>query len=309
MHVVTSGIPFIDIDAYASMVALAELLRLQGEDAVAASSATLNSSIPTSLRGLDVQFKSNYKPSPDDIFTFVDLSDLKHFDFNANPDKVVTVVDHHLGFQDYWKEKLGAKARIEFIGAACTQVYELWAEAGLLHQMNQDSAKLLASGILDNTLNLKADITTERDQAAYAGLAEHAGLASDWPEQYFSECQAHTLADIEHAIINDAKTVDYPRRGKTRVGQIALWDVGEFIKSNRELIGRVLSGEGLPWFMNFIDVQSGRSVFLCEDPDIKTWLENLLAVEFENDLATAGRMWLRKEIFKQAAAQQPTEAE
>lgn len=301
MHVVTSGHAFIDIDAYGSTVALAELLRLQGEDALAADTAPLNSSIPTSLRNLKVQYSTGYKPSPDDVFTIVDLSVPEYFDFNAPVDKVVGVVDHHLDQKDFWDERLGSRSHIEFVGAACTQVYELWQKSGVLDKMSQNSAKLLACGILDNTLNLKAKITTERDQSAYTHLSKHAGLTDDWPEQYFADCQDFTLNDIDKAIGSDSKHLQYPSlSSKTYVGQLVLWDAKEFMQSSKNIIRRILSAEDLPWYMNLIDIRSGKSVFFCEDTDLKSWLADILGVTFEKDLATANRMWLRKEIMKQA---------
>lgn len=286
------------------MVALAELLRLQGEDAVAASRAPFNSSIPELLRALPVAFESAYTPAPDDVFTIVDLSDPEHIDFGAKPERVVGVVDHHLGFRDYWQERLdGNDIHIEFIGAACTQVYELWHQAGLEGKMSRESAQLLAAGILDNTLNLKAKITTERDKTAYALLAEHARLPGDWPEQYFDACLAHIAADLQRAITNDTKIIQYPSQpGKIKVGQLALWGADEFIHSYQQAVSDALGGE-LPWFMNFIDVKTGASTFYCQDATLRSWLENLLGVTFQDNLARAERMWLRKEIFKRALAQ------
>ncbi len=301
MHVVTAGTAFIDIDVYGSAVALAELLRLQGEQALAASSAPFNSSVPSSLRNLDVQFETNYKPSPDDVFSIVDLSDPEYFDFNANINNVVMIVDHHPQFELFWEERLGDNAHIEFIGAACTQVYELWQQAGLQNKMSQATAKLLACGILDNTLNLKAKITTERDKTAYAFLAKHAGLPADWPAQYFKECQTYIAHDLHHAVISDTKTAKYPLHpNKITAGQLALWDAKMFINDNQSSIAQILGKENSSWYMNFIDIKTGRSLFLCQDKDTQTWLAVLLGLTFKDNLATADRLWLRKEIMKQA---------
>lgn len=302
MHVVTAGTAFIDIDAYGSAVALAELLRLQGEDAVAASSAPMNASIPPSLRSLDVQFEADYTPSPDDTFSIVDLSDPEFFDFGAGEDRVVGVIDHHLGFTDYWRERLGDQAHIEFIGSACTQVYELWKQDGRLDDLSPNTAKLLACGILDNTLNLRAAITTERDKLAYSDLATRAGLPDNWPAMYFNECQDFIMSDLENALVSDAKTVVYPEpQGETYVGQLALWDAQEFIHAERSTIREVLSRKQLPWFMNLIDIHSGRSVFYCEEQHTRDWIAGVLKAKFHGEVAIANRMWLRKEIFKQAS--------
>lgn len=47
--IVTSGKRYIDIDAYASCIAYAKLLRLKGKNAKAISTANLNESITNSL--------------------------------------------------------------------------------------------------------------------------------------------------------------------------------------------------------------------------------------------------------------------
>lgn len=301
MHIVTAGYRFLDIDAYASAIALAELLRLQGQDAQAATTAPLNASIPASLRRHNAPILTDYTSTADDVFTIVDLSEPDFFDFGIRPDRVVGIVDHHLGFKDFWKEKLGDRAHIEFIGAACTQVYELWQQSGLINQMSKTTAKLLACGILDNTLNLKALITTDRDKTAYAELAQHAELPADWPEQYFEECQAYMAHDLKHTIKNDAKLVDYPTRTDTiYVGQLALWDADSFIHTHKDAIVKIMNSKKMPWYMNFIDIRTTRSIFMCEDIVLAKWLAGLLDITFKGETGIAERMWLRKEIMKQA---------
>ena len=50
MEIITSGSRYIDIDAYASIIAYAKLLYLQGKSAIAISRANLNESITPRLR-------------------------------------------------------------------------------------------------------------------------------------------------------------------------------------------------------------------------------------------------------------------
>lgn len=301
MRLITAGWPFLDIDAYASSVALAELLRLKDEDAIAASSAPLNASIPPFLRTLNVQFERNYSPSQSDTFTLVDVSNPQFFDFNIPPDKVTQIIDHRPEFKSYWEEKIGDGAHIEHLGAACTQIYELWQEAGLAHKMSSESALLLACGILDNTLNFKAKITTTRDKQAYDALITHAQLGQNLPEKYFGECQIYALSDVQAALQNDTKPQRYPGRGsETIVGQFVLWDAEKLTLSNRRDMCAFLASFNQPWFMNLIDIRVGKSIFLCDDPELKNWLNTTLDVTFNEDVATANRMWLRKEIMKQA---------
>ena len=52
------------------------------------------------------------------------------------------------------------------------------------------------SAILDNTLNLKAKITTKRDISAYKKLEK---IISDetYPEKYFQECQLEINPNLQ----------------------------------------------------------------------------------------------------------------
>ena len=103
---ITAGASYLDIDAYACMVAMAELLCLKGENAHAYSPAKNNYSIcPDFVRAGDVQ-----KVLPDSLdpertrYIIVDVSDPGYLE-NAVPlDKVAMVYDHHAGFEEYWAQ-------------------------------------------------------------------------------------------------------------------------------------------------------------------------------------------------------------
>jgi hypothetical protein len=65
--VITSGKPYLDIDAYGAIVAYAELLRAQSNDAQAVSTSTLNESIPP-LPGLGLIFRRFWNPHHTTVF-------------------------------------------------------------------------------------------------------------------------------------------------------------------------------------------------------------------------------------------------
>ena len=300
MHIITSGSRYIDIDAYAGTVAYAELLQYQGQPAYALSTATWNESISKSVRSWQAPLKTEYAPSGSDTFTLIDVSDPKYFDEAVNLARVDEVIDHHPGFEQYWQERLGDKAHIEFIGAACTLVYERWVAAGLANKMSKTSAKLLVSGILDNTLNFKARVTTDRDKVAFDSLMTHAGIADEWTAQYFTECQEAILDDARASIRNDAKILtfqSFPR--SLGVGQLVVWNAAEVLSLHQATIEREMLALSAEWFMNLVSVNEGSSYFICKDPDVQFWIANLLNVKFEDSVARADRLWLRKEIIKQ----------
>ena len=118
--IVTAGAHYLDIDAYACMVALAELLRLRGQNAVAWSDAAYNYSVCPSLVEDGQIMKA--LPAPEweknGRYIIVDVSDPEYLKKAVPLGNVVAVYDHHVGFEEYWESRIGENARIEFIGAA-----------------------------------------------------------------------------------------------------------------------------------------------------------------------------------------------
>lgn len=302
MEVVTTGRLYLDIDAYAGIVAYAELLQAQGLDAAAVSGAPFNSSVSRTIRLWSSPLKTDYRPDPDDTFAVIDVSNPEHFDGMVNLSRVVTVIDHHVGFESYWHDRIGDNASIEFIGAACTLVYERWQRAGLLDSMSQLSARLLVSGILDNTLNFGASVTDQRDIDAHTELVKRAGLPDGWTAQYFGECQESILQNVGLAIGNDTKRLQLKSyAGPVRTAQLAVWDGQSAIKGRLPEIESSLGKEDGDWLVNLISVGERCSYFVSANEGVRQWLSGLAGVAFERGVARADRLWLRKELIKKDA--------
>ena len=171
--IITSGRKYIDIDAYAACIAYAILLRANDINTKAVTTAPLNESIPDIIKEINLSF-DDYTTTNDDEYIVVDVSDANMFDSIVKMDKIISIIDHHTGYEEFWQEKEAKKetikAEIEFIGSVCTIIYEKFIEANQTKLLTRDLCKLLTAGILDNTLNLKANITTKRDIKAYNDL-------------------------------------------------------------------------------------------------------------------------------------------
>ncbi len=302
MKIVTGASPFIDIDAYGGIVAYTELLQNQGHNVQAVSTVTFNESITPSMLSLNAAVSRTYTPDANDTFILIDISNPERLDPIVKTDKVEAILDHHTGYEEFWQPRLGEDANIEFVGAACTQVYEAWEKARLLERMSPVSAKLLAAGILDNTLNFGAKITTARDKKAYDHLVKVANLNPYFAIEYFDECQEQILKDLPYAIKNDYKTPLFDSLSNELIcfGQLTLWNADEVLSGHYETIKQTLSDINEKWFMNLINLKAGKSYFMAEDPAIKKWLEDLLGLHFDGSVAHADRLWLRKEVVKQA---------
>lgn len=299
MKIVTAGGAYVDIDAYAGCIAYAELLRLQGEEACAVTSAPLNNSITPSILAWGNPIKTNYRPTDADEFILVDISEPTYFDPIVEEDRIVEVIDHHLGFEEYWRSRIGKRARIEFIGAACTQIYELWVAAGMMGQMSQTSARLLVAGILDNTLDFKAAITTMRDKAAYEHLLQFANLPEDWQAQYFRECQSTIEADLPTALKNDMKFFYDNEYLPDATAQLVVWNAGSLIENKKDKLIYEMDKLAPEWVLNIISINEGCSYFISDNISAQKKISDLVGVIFDETVAKAARFWLRKEIVKE----------
>ena len=294
--VVTAGAHYLDIDAYACTVALTELLRLRGENAVAWSAAAYNYSVCPSLVEDGQIMKA--LPTPEwekrGRYIIVDVSDPEYLKKSIPLENVVAVYDHHVGFESYWQSRIGGNAKIEFIGAAATLIYREWKKAGLLDRMTLPTARLLIAAILDNTLNLTSANTTQEDRDVFWALCAHADVDESWCASYFSEVQAGVEADLRNALLNDTKTVRDNPVLPEKVAQLCVWDAERILRRLPEIRGWF---EG-QWMLNLIDLQHRCSWFVCDDPYHQEKIGRLFDVVFENGVAKTSVPYLRKEIIK-----------
>lgn len=298
MIVVTAGSMYLDIDAYAGIVAYAELLRLQGKKAVAASTAPFNSSVTPMLKGMDTGLVRDYTPAKQDSYIIVDLSEPNHFDTFVSFDRVIEVIDHHPGTLHYW-ENHPAHVQIEPIGAACTIIAERWVRAGKIDHMSTDSAKLLLAGILDNSLGLKAHITSERDRNIVQTLQVILSDDGTFTKQYFADCQNQIEADLDRSLRDDLKSPTYPGyKGCLQTGQLAVWDASLLVSNHADDIRQAM-GSG-DWYVNIISIKEGKSYLVTSSDRVANYLRAVV-VATPNDLyLIANRLWLRKEIMQAA---------
>lgn len=296
---ITAGATYLDIDAYACMVAMAELLRLRGEAAVAYSLAPCNYSICSSLIK-DGQVERHLpcgKPRDSFGYVVVDVSDPKFLESSVPIERVVAIYDHHTGFEDYWHERLGDNSHIEFIGAAATLVYREWKTAELAEQMTKDTAKLLIAAVLDNTLNLTSQNTTAEDRVAFSELCALAGVDDAWCAEYFLEVQENVIADLKNALLGDMKSVRDNPYLPPKLLQISVFDANgviEMLPVIREWLATIADA----WMINIIDIKQNCSYFVCDDNYYRNRIEQVFNVHFESGVAKSAVPYLRKEIIK-----------
>jgi hypothetical protein len=228
-------------------------------------------------------------------YMIVDVSDPEFLKKSVALDRIVEVYDHHVGFEDYWRARIGDGSHIEFIGAAATLIYREWKNAGLQNKMSCETALLLLAAILDNTLNLTSANTTEEDREVFFALCSHAGVGEEFRAFYFSEVQKSVEADLKNAILGDIKTIRDNKILPPRMAQLCVWNADRILARLPEIRGWFLQE---PWMMNIIDLHRKCSYFVCDDEKYQRLLSQCFGVLFVSGIVKVSTAYLRKEIIK-----------
>jgi inorganic pyrophosphatase/exopolyphosphatase len=295
--VVTSGNKYIDIDAYAGCIAYAKLLNNIGYSSISITTSKYNGSISSVIKKLSYKL-DDYNPDENDEYIILDVSNPNMFDNVVNLDKVIEVIDHHTGFEGYWSEKK-IKTKIEFIGSICTIIFERYKEYDKLELLDRDLCKLLIAGILDNTLNLKAAITTKRDEIAYNELLKIGNIEDNWASEYFLSCQKEIENNLEETIVNDIKIENFGELLPNIFGQLLTFDKYPIIRKI-DLIKNIFNKYEQEWMFNLISLKDGKSYIIAEPIELRRKLELFFNKKFEDNILILDKFMLRKEIIKKA---------
>lgn len=299
---VTQALYTSDMDSLASSIAYSELLNLEGKDAASYVPKEPTNTVTAEIKSWD--FKYEQAPKAEELeemeFVMVDTTYPHTFPKFVKEEKIIEIYDHHMGFEDYWKKKLGDKAKIEMIGACATLIWEEYKKRGFAEKISQTSAKMLYAAIVSNTLNFKATITSPRDAEAFKELSPIADMPRDWIEKYFIDQEEYIYKNPRQAILDDIKIIEFPNLGKkVTIGQIELWESKKFVIDYEPLITEILGNFGYEgWFFNAPCISMGKTYALVENEEIKKVLKEKFGFIFENKIGEADKLIERKEFIK-----------
>ena len=173
------------------------------------------------------------------------------------------IVDHHR--LDAVKTELPILIDARPLGSTCTIVWQQY----LAHDMmpDPDSAKMLLTGVLSDTLILKSPTTTEIDRKTVQQLSKVCGVDyQKFGEMLYSVMASLATKDPETAIMSDFKM--YEGSGvNVGIGQCdttTLYNIDEYADTYLKMLETVRDKNGLDWAMLMItDVLSEASILLA----------------------------------------------
>lgn len=226
---------------------------------------------------------------------FLDASDLEALPKVIMPEQIIEIIDHRKvnNVQDF----PNAKAQIELVGSCATLITEKFQQNNILP--SRESAVLLYLAIVSNTINFQGKLTTTRDANSAEWLKKQINLPADFIHEMFVFKSIFTkpLAEI---IADDFKAFQIDDK-KISIAQLEIVDANNYVKNNFSELKNVLSEirQSNPIdciFLNCIDLEGKGNTFLAPSEEDIKFLEPILKVKFENNLAAIDYILMRKEI-------------
>ncbi len=173
MSIYVTGHKNPDTDSVTAAIAYAELLKAQGEAAVAVMQGEMNPETITVLERFGVAAPDIMTDAGDKKIALVDHSDLAQAPDNLGSDSVVAIVDHH---------KIGDVTTnspifcmVKPVGCTGTVLKQLYDSEGVT--LDGKVAGLMLAAILSDTVNFKSPTCTDEDKKAVAELVEISGVS------------------------------------------------------------------------------------------------------------------------------------
>lgn len=299
-QIVTTGKKYTDIDGLACVIAFAELQNLIGVDSLAVFKGQPNQSVTSSVKSLGYKYVTDI-PKVSDFFSFamMDISDPAQFPDFVDLTAVNIVYDHHFGFEEFWKTRIGDRSRIVEIGAAATLVFEEVVRRDKLKMLKNETLLLLYTAIISNSLNLNASVTKKNDIEAVNTIRKMDVVPRNWDRDYFAEVSTSIVNNLKKSVEDDTKIVKIDNQ-IFHIGQLELWESLSFLKSHLSEISSVVTqlGDGIN-FLNCPSISENRTYFVTENEKAKSLLQKVLNVTFDGSLGKLDKLILRKEILKE----------
>lgn len=284
---------YAEIDAYASILAYTDLLNQRGKPAKAYIPKAPNYSVPATLR-LRERENTNFNFTDQDQAIILDVSNPEAIHRFVPNHQILELIDHHFGYEDYWKQTLGDKAIIEPIGAVATSIFEWWGKCWDYEKMSVPIAKLLLAAILDNTLNFNAEITTQRDHNAATKLADIIQTPlSNFSAWYFDTVSQTILKDPYQAINDDRKVVSSPIDTEPLTFyQLTLWNARNL---SDHILQKINPSEN--YILSIISISEKSNYIFTSSTALSNYFTNLLKLTKHGQTLRSNSLYLRKEIL------------
>jgi manganese-dependent inorganic pyrophosphatase len=205
-----------DTDTICAALAYARLKQTQGTDAVPARAGDVNPETQFVLERWDVDTPDLLEDAAGEQLILVDHNEYSQAVSGAREAEILEIIDHHrIGDIETSNPIL---FRNEPVGSTATILTDLFDAAD--ESLTEQTAGLLLSGLLSDTVVLRSPTTTDRDRAVATRLAEIAGVEY---EAYGKELLTHKSKIGEKSpremVLSDFKEFEFDSQ-QVGIGQV-----------------------------------------------------------------------------------------
>jgi manganese-dependent inorganic pyrophosphatase len=287
-----------DLDGLACALAYSELLNKLGNNTLAGFIGKIHSEAHYVLKRFNITKPLSLKNA--DNFKqviLVDASDLNGLEGKIDPFKVREIIDHRIINEANLFPK--AKVQIELVGSAATLIAEKYLAANI--NISKNSAILLASAIISNTLNFKASSCTQRDKEAFQFLNQTALLAKNfWKELFLAKSDLQGK-ELEKRIKGELAYFSLANK-KIGIAQLEIIGVENLIKEREgEIISiseNIIQENNFDYFfINAIELEKKYNFFISPDLNTLKFLQKIFPeIILNNSYARRKGLIMRKQI-------------
>ncbi len=298
MSIITIGHLNSDTDSVAGAVALAELLKLQGKEALAYRNGQLNKESEWALKHCDstnlVSEFSSTNISENQEFFLVDFNEENQSPVALAKINLVGLIDHHK-LNSCWKTDKPIYFRIEPVGSTCTLIAKLYQERKIV--IAKDVARLLLCGLISDTINLTSPSTTADDREILTFLATQTNENIEWLAQNLFEAKSDLSSFTPEEVVRlDYKIFNFAQK-KIGIGVIETLSPANIKKIEPELkqaMRKIKSEDGLDYlYLGIVDIVKQETEMLAEDEEEK---QIILKAFSDIEIASSGDNLLLKTI-------------
>jgi manganese-dependent inorganic pyrophosphatase len=286
-----------DLDGVASAIAYSEYLDKTGKNTIVGIIGTPHDEVTYVLKRFNLNNPEKINNSLNfDKIILVDSSDLNGLEGKIEPEKVIEIIDHRK--INEVEKFVNAKIQIELVGAAATLIAEKYFENKIA--ISKESAILLYSAIISNTLNFKGGVTTEKDITIAHWLNDIIKLDKNyWQELFLAKSDLTGTKLIERMRGDLAWFVMGDK--KVGIAQIEMIGAKKLIDNRINEItaelNKIKKEMDLDYvFQNTIELAEEKNYFITDDLNTQKLLEKILDVKFHTNIEQKDVLIISKQI-------------
>lgn len=228
-----------------------------------------------------------------DKIIIVDASDTRGLSKRVDPKKVIEVIDHRkINDADSFPNAI---KQIEMVGSAATLIAEKFHQNGT--EISLESAALLFSAIVSNTINFRANVTTDRDHKMANWCKKQFPLQEGYVHEMFSD-KSKFEGSLKDKLI--FATFNFNNRD-LGIAQLEIINAEDFVRNNLGEIKKILAEKKVEKsldsaLLTCIDLENAFNIIIVSDNETKKLIEQALSMEFENEVGKKNGILMRKEI-------------